>query len=211
MRKNYLLLFVFVFCTASSDAQTIYFLTGKNYSTYDLKYQGESANTSIKKGEGDSYEIGVSFPIPVARLQFDNPLNYSVGLTLNQYNAEAGDETKSYSWKTEYIGVQNSIIYSFIKSNHLDLAVKGAFNFGTMLYGNQKINNSTYDLKSYDEFTGLVFRPSFGLQAKCNLSEYGYLSLGYDYSKSFNLSNETSKKLYLKTHQILFGIHFELY
>jgi hypothetical protein len=80
-----------------------------------------------------------------------------------------------------------------------------------MLYGNQKINNSTYDLKSYDEFTGLVFRPSFGLQAKCNLSEYGYLSLGYDYSKSVNLSNETSKKLFFKTHQILFGIHFELY
>jgi hypothetical protein len=211
MIKNCLLLFLFVLCVATSDAQTICFFTGKNYTTYDLKYDGEYANTLEKKGEGDSYEIGVSFPIPVARLQFDNPLNYSIGLTLNQYNAEAGNENNSYLWKTEYLGVQNTIAYSFIKSNHLDLAVKGGFNFGTMLYGNQKNNNSTYDLKAYDEFTGLVFRPSLGLQVKCNLSEYGYLSIGYDYSKSVNLSNETSKKLFFKTHQILFGIHFELY
>lgn len=211
MKKKYILLVFFAVFTTSLYSQTVYFFTGKNYTTFDLRYQGESANSSLKKGEGDSYEIGVSIPIPVSRLPFDNPLSYCVGLTLNQYNAEAGDETKSYSWKTEYLGVQNSIVYSFIKSDHLDLAVKGGLNFSSLLYGNQKINNANYDLKKYDEFTGIVFTPSLGIQAKCNLSEYGYLSLGYNYSKSINLSNDTSKKLAFKTHQILFGIHFELY
>lgn len=211
MKKKYLVLFLFVCCNTGIYAQTIYLLTGKNNTTFDLEFQGISANSFVKKGEGNSYEIGFSFPISITRLEFDNPLHYSLGLTLNQFNAEVGNENNSYSWITEYIGIQNSIGYSIIKSNHLDLALKGSFNFETMLFGNQKINNSTYDLKDYDEFTGLVFRPALGIQAKCNLSEYGYLSLGYNYSKSFNLSNDTLKKLYLKTHQVLFGIHFELF
>ncbi len=211
MKKNHVLLVIFIVFATPFYAQTVYFFTGKNYTTFDLRYEGESANSSLKKGEGDAYEIGLSLPVPVTRLPFDNPLNYYVGLTLNQYNAEAGDETKSYSWKTDYLGVQNSIVYSFIKSDHLDLAVKGGLNFSSLLSGNQKINNATYDLKKYDEFTGIVFTPSIGIQAKCNLSEFGYLSLGYNYSKSNNLSNETSKKLAFKTHQILFGVHFELY
>lgn len=210
MRKIQLLLLL-LFTIVSTQAQEIYLFTGKNYTTFKLRNEGESVNPFDKSGEGSSYEIGVSIPIPITRLAFDNPLNYNLGLTLNQYNAEAGNEANSYEWKTEYLGIQNSIAYSLIKSNHLDLAVKGGFNFGTMLYGKQKINNSQYDLKNQKEFTGVVFTPSLGLQAKCNLSEYGYLSLGYNYSESTNLSNTTSKKLTLKAHQVLFGIHFEIY
>ncbi len=210
MKKNQLVL-LFLFTIGSIQSQEIYLFTGKNYTTYKLRNEGESANPFDKSGSGSSYEIGVSLPIPVSRLAFDNPLNYNLGLTLNQYNAEAGNIANLYEWKTEYVGLQNSIVYSFIKSNHLDLAVKGGFNFGTMLSGNQKINNSYYDLKSQKDFTGVVFTPSLGVQAKCNLSEYGYLSLGYNYLASTNLSNNTPKKLTLKTHQILFGIHFEIY
>lgn len=211
MKKINLLLLLFISIGTVVNAQDVYFFTGKNYTTYDLKNQGESVNNFTKKGEGSSYEIGFSLPISVTRLVFDNPLNYSVGLTLNQYNAEAGNATNSYDWKTEYIGIQNSINYSVIKSNHVDLAIKGGLNFSTMISGNQKINNSKYNLFEYKEFTGVVFTPSLGLRAKCNLSEYGYLSLGYNYSSSFNLSNETQKKLTFRTHQVLFGIHFELY
>ena len=209
--KKLQLLFLFLFAVGTTQAQEIYLFTGKNYTTFKLRNEGESTNSFDKSGSGSSYEIGVSLPIPVSRLAFDNPLNYNVGLTLNQYNAEAGNIANSYEWKTEYVGIKNSIVYSFIKSNHLDLAVKGGFNFCTMLSGNQKINNSYYDLKSQKDFSGVVFTPSLGLQAKCNLSEYGYLSLGYNYSESTNLSNSSSKKLTLKTHQVLFGIHFEIY
>lgn len=210
MKKNQLVL-LFLFTIGSIQSQEIYLFTGKNYTTYKLRNEGESANPFDKSGSGSSYEIGVSLPIPVSRLAFDNPLNYNLGLTLNQYNSEAGNIANLYEWKTEYVGLQNSIAYSFVKSNHLDLAVNGGFNFGTMLSGNQKINNSYYNLRSQKDFKGIVFTPSLGLRAKCNLSEYGYLSLGYNYSESTNLSNSSSKKLTLKTHQVLFGIHFELY
>lgn len=211
MKKVTLLLF-FVLCVNFLQAQEIYFLTGKNYTTYKLKYNGsETVNSLPKKGGGDSYEIGLAIPIKVQRLAFDNNLNYTVGLTLNQYNAEAGDTTNNYEWKTEYIGVQNALVFSFVKTDHVDLSVKGGVNVSTLLYGNQKINNSRFDLTNQKDFNGIIFSPLVGLQAKCNLSEYGYLSLGYNYSKSINLTNDTDKKLSFLINQVVFGISFQLY
>ena len=141
MRKiTLILLFLFI---GNIYSQEIYFLTGKNYTNYKIRYNGsETVNGLEKKGEGDSYEIGLAFPIKVKRLAFDNNLNYTVGLTLNHYNAEAGDLANNYEWKSEYVGIQNALVYSFIKSNHLDLAVKGGFNMSTIVSGSQKINNS---------------------------------------------------------------------
>lgn len=193
-------------------SQEIYFLTGKNYTNYKIRYNGsETVNGLEKKGEGDSYEIGLAFPIKVKRLAFDNNLNYTVGLTLNHYNAEAGDLANNYEWKSEYVGIQNALVYSFIKSNHLDLAVKGGFNMSTIVSGSQKINNSRLALTNQKDFKGIVVSPLLGIQAKCNLSEYGYLSLGYNYSRSINLTNNTDKKLSFLTNQVVFGISFELY
>jgi hypothetical protein len=210
--KKITLLLLFLFLVNTAYSQQIYFLTGKNYTKYKIRYNGsETVNGLEKKGEGDSYEIGFAIPIKVQRLAFDNNLNYTVGLTLNQYNAESGDIANNNTWKTEYIGVQNALVYSFVKSNHLDVAVKGGVNVATMLHGNQTINNSRFNLSNQKDFNGVVVSPLLGLQAKCNLSEYGYLSLGYNYSKSFNLTNDTNKKVSFLTNQIVFGISFELY
>lgn len=210
--KKITLVLLFLFTICQGYSQEIYFLTGKNYTNYKVRYNGsETVNPLTKKGEGDSYEIGLAIPIKVQRLDFDNNLNYTVGLTLNQYNAEAGDLANNYVWKTEYIGVQNALVYSFVKSNHLDLAVKGGVNVATMLYGNQTINNSRFDLSNQKDFNGILVSPLLGLQAKCNLSEYGYLSLGYNYSRSLSLTNDTNKKVSFLTNQIVFGISFELY
>lgn len=210
MRKiTLILLFLFI---GNIYSQEIYFLTGKNYTNYKIRYNGsETVNGLEKKGEGDSYEIGLAFPIKVKRLAFDNNLNYTVGLTLNHYNAEAGDLANNYEWKSEYVGIQNALVYSFIKSNHLDLAVKGGFNMSTIVSGSQKINNSRLALTNQKDFKGIVVSPLLGIQAKCNLSEYGYLSLGYNYSRSINLTNNTDKKLSFLTNQVVFGISFELY
>lgn len=210
--KKITLLLLFLFLVNTAYSQQIYFLTGKNYTNYKIRYNGsETVNGLEKKGEGDSYEIGFAIPIKVQRLAFDNNLNYTIGLTLNQFNAESGDIANNYTWKTEYIGVQNALVYSFVKSNHLDVAVKGGVNVATMLHGNQTINNSRFNLNNQKDFNGVVVSPLLGLQAKCNLSEYGYLSLGYNYSRSINLTNDTNKKVSFLTNQIVFGISFELY
>jgi hypothetical protein len=211
MRKIILLL-LFLFLVNMGYSQEIYFLTGKNYTNYKIRYNGsETVNSLEKKGEGDSYEIGLAIPIKVQRLAFDNNLNYTVGLTLNQYNADAGDQANNYEWKSEYVGIQNTLVYSFVKSDHLELAVKGGFNAATIISGSQKINNSRLGLTNQKDFNGIVISPLLGIQAKCNLSEYGYLSLGYNYSSSINLTNDTNKKLSFLTNQVVFGISFELY
>ena len=210
--KKILITVLFTLTMLQGYTQEIYFLTGKNHTNYKIRYTGsELINNLEKKGDGDSYEIGLALPIKVQRLAFDNNLNYTIGLTLNQYNAVAGDLANNYIWKTEYIGIQNALIYSFVRSNHIDLALKGGINLSTMLYGNQTINNSRFNLNNQRDCNGLVLTPVLGIRAKCNLSEYGYLSLGYNYSKSTNLTNDTNKKLSFLTHQILFGISFELY
>lgn len=210
--KKLTLLLLLLFSIQYGYSQEIFFLTGKNYTNYKIRYNGsESVNGLEKKGEGDSYEIGLAIPIKVQRLDFDNNLNYTIGLTINQYNAEAGDQANNYEWKSEYVGIQNALVYSFIKSDHLDLAVKGGVNVATMLHGNQTINNSRFNLNNHKDFNGVIVSPLMGIQAKCNLSEYGYLSLGYNYSRSISLTNDTNKKVSFLTNQIVFGISFELY
>lgn len=210
--KKITLLFFISFLFNSVCAQEIYFLTGKNYTSYQLKYEGSSnVNPLEKRGNGDSYEIGFAIPIKVQRLNFDNNFNYTIGLTLNQHNANAGDGINNFVWDTDYVGLKNSLVFSFIKTNKLDLAVRAGVNAATLLQGSQTINNSRFDLKDQKDFNGFVLFPAAGLQAKCNLSEYGYLSLSYNYSKSFSLTNKTDKKLTMTTNQILFGISFELY
>lgn len=211
MRKLTLLL-LFMFALNTSNAQEIYFLTGKNFTQYKVTYNGtETVNALDKKGVGDSYEMGYAFRIGAQKLAFDNNLDYRVGITLNQYNAVGGDNINNFTWNTEYIGIQNSIKYSFIDRDRLDLSLKLGVNAATMIYGTQLLNNSRLDLKNAKDFTGVVVSPSAGLEAKCNLSEYGYLSIGYNYFKSFNLTNNTEKKTSFLTHQIVFGISFEVF
>lgn len=210
--KKLIFTLLFTLTVSGVYSQEIYFLTGKNYTTYQLRYQGtETLNQLDKKGSGSSYEIGLAIPIKVQRLAFDNNLDYIVGLNLNQFNASAGNQTNHYGWDTEYIGITNALKFSFVQTDHVELAVKGGFTTSTLLSGNQKINNSKFNLDNQKDFNGIIMSPLLGLQAKCNLSEYGYLSLGYNYSRSFSLTNTTEKKLFFLNHQIVFGISFELY
>jgi hypothetical protein len=210
--KKLIFILLFTLIVSGVYSQEIYFLTGKNYTTYQLRYQGaETVNQLDKKGSGSSYEIGLALPIKVQRLAFDNNLDYIVGLNLNQFNASAGNQNNHYSWDTEYIGITNALKFSFVQTNHVEISVKGGFTTATLISGSQKIKNFKFDLHNQKDFNGIILSPLLGLQAKCNLSEYGYLSLGYNYSRSFSLTNTTEKKLSFLNHQILFGISFELY
>lgn len=204
-----------LFCILTMNAiqaQEVYFLTGRNFTNYQLRYNGtETINHLDKKGTGSNYEIGLALPIKIQRLSFDNNLDYIVGLNLNQFNASAGNQNNLYEWETEYIGITNALKFSFIQTDHVDIAVKGGFTTSTIVSGSQKINNSKFNLDNQKDFNGIIMSPLLGLQAKCNLSEYGYLSLGYNYSRSYSLTNSTEKKLSFLNHQVAFGISFELY
>jgi outer membrane protein OmpA-like peptidoglycan-associated protein len=105
------------------------------------------------------------------------------------------------------VGINNSLYYSIFKNNSFDIAAKAGLGLATLGYGKQEINGTFYDLSSQKEFSGLLVEPSVGLQIKCIITKSVYFSLGYNYLKSFNVSNSTPEKLSFTTNQFQLGIH----
>lgn len=197
-----LLLIGFLCFFESLYSQEFYFYTGKNFSNYDFK---SSANNSglLQSGIGDSYEMGYSVPLE------NDKFSYAVGLGLNEYNAVGSDSANSFSWNTQYLSVQNRISYLILLSNKFNLGLNGGLGLATLIYGKQEVNGTYYNLSSQKEFSGLFIQPGLGLETQYKMYWNGYLSLGYTFSKSVNLTNTTDEKLGFNTHQIQFGLHFE--
>ena len=135
-------------------------------------------------------------------------LKYAIGLNLNEYNAIGGNTVSSYSWNTQYLGVQNTFSIAFLKASGLEASANAGLGINTLIYGKQNINGQYLDLSSQKEFSGLWIAPKLGLQASYNVNNDINLSLGYGYSKSFNLSNSTAEKLSFNNNQIQFGVNF---
>jgi hypothetical protein len=202
MRKLLLLALV-VLSLQHIQAQEIYLQTGKNFTKYDYK-NNTGSSPNLQSGSGNFYEIGY-----VMTLNNEN-LKYSVGLSLNEYNAIGGDAFNSYSWNTQYMGIDNTFSIAFVNWNGLQASANGGLGISTLIYGKQNINGEYLDLASQKEFSGLWIAPKLGLTASYNVDNDIYLSIGYAYSKSFNMSNSSDEKLSFNNNQIQFGVHFIL-
>ena len=204
MKKLALLLTFFV-ATQTSFAQEVYFYTGKNFTTYDYKNSSGATNPNLKNGTGNFYELGYTKPLA------NEKINIHLGLALNEYNSVGGNNTNSYSWDTQYLGILSRLSYSLLdRRSSFDILPHLGINLGTIISGKQTINGTYFDLTKEKEFSGLLVTPSLGLQVKYNLSAYGYISLGYNYCKGFNLSNSTDQKLSFSTNQLQFGVHYAI-
>lgn len=203
MIKNYLLLIMLVF-SFQLFSQEVYFLAGSNITKYTFKSSEGVMTTPLQIGTGSSYEMGYSSPLQ------EDKIFYNLSMTLNDYNAVAGSPANSYNWQTKYIGVQNSVSFNFLVANNFQLVLKGGVDLATIIYGKQTANGVVYDLTRQDEFSGLLFSPFIGAQAKYQLNDFGFLSFGYSYSKSLNPLNASPDKLSFNTSQLQFGIHFNI-
>ena len=203
MRKLSLLIIVF-FVFTNCYSQEVYFLTGSNFTKYVFKSSNGAMTTQLESGTGSSYELGYSIPLK------NQKFSYCIGMTLNDYNALAGSPASSYKWETKYIGAQNSVSYNFNVSNNFVLSVNLGLNISTIIYGKQNSNGSIYDLRSQDEFSGFKILPFAGFSAKYSFNDLGYLSFGYQFSKSTSPFNNSEDKLSFNTNQLLFGIHFNI-
>ena len=199
MRKI-LILAVIVFSFQNMHSQEIYLLTGKNFTNYDYKSDA-STTPSLQAGSGNFYEIGYIMTMN------NQKLKYAIGMNLNEYNAIGGNSVSSYSWNTQYLGVQNTFSIAFVKKSGFQASANGGLGIATLIYGKQNINGEYLDLSSQKEFSGLWLAPKLGLQASYNVDNDIYLSLGYAYSKIFNVSNSTQEKLSFNNNQIQFGVH----
>lgn len=200
MRKLLLLALV-VLSFQNIHSQEIYLQTGKNYTQYDYK-SDTSSSPSLQAGSGNFYEIGYIMALN------NEKLKYAVGMSLNEYNAIGGNAVSSYSWNTQYMGIENTFSIAFVNWNGLRASANGGLGISTLIYGKQNINGEYLNLSSQKEFSGLWVAPKLGLTASYNVDNDIYLSLGYAYSKSFNLSNNSDEKLSFNNNQIQFGVHF---
>ena len=192
-------------CTLQSvHSQEVYFSAGKNFTTYDYKNSSGASNPNLKSGTGNFFELGYIKPLNHEKFA------YSVGLALNEYNNVGGNSVNSYTWNTQYLGVQGGFTYSILDRGDFDILPKFGLNMGTIISGKQTINGTNYDLTKEKEFSGLLITPSLGIQVKYNLSASGFISLGYSYCKGFNLSNSTDQKLSFNTNQLQFGVHYAI-
>lgn len=202
MKKIILLITFYILCQ-NSTAQEVYFYTGKNFTTYDFKNSSGSSNPNLKNGTGNFYELGYTKPLA------NEKINIHLGLALNEYNSVGGNNTNSYSWDTQYLGILSRLSYSLLdRRSSFDILPHLGINLGTIISGKQTINGTYFDLTKEKEFSGLLVTPSLGVQMKYNLAAAGYISLGYDYCKGINLSNSTTQKLGFSTSQLQFGIHY---
>ncbi|WP_396168718.1 outer membrane beta-barrel protein [Flavobacterium sp.] len=192
-----------VFCwLATAQAQEVYFSTGKNFTTYNFKNSSGNTNSNLKNGTGNFYEVGYIQP-------FENEkFSYSLGLALNEYNNTGGNSANSYSWETQYLGLQGGLMYSIVDRGNFDILPKLGLNMATIVSGKQSINGTYYDLTDEKEFSGLLVTPSIGVQIKYNLSSDGFISLGYNYCFGLNPTNATDQKLSFSTNQLQFGVHY---
>lgn len=202
--KKLLILIVIMCSIKVVHSQEVYFSTGKNFTTYDYKNSSGSSNPNLKSGTGNFFELGFIKPLK------NEKFAYSIGLALNEYNNVGGNSVNSYSWSTQYLGAQGGFTYSILERDDFNILPKFGLNLGTIISGKQTINGTYYDLTNEKEFSGLLITPSLGLQVKYNLSASGFISLGYNYCKGFNLSNSTDQKLSFNTNQLQFGVHYAI-
>jgi hypothetical protein len=184
-------------------AQEIYFQTGKNFTNYD--YEGNSSDSpNLQAGSGNFYEVAYVMTLN------NEKLKYAVGLSLNEYNAIGGDSSSSYSWNTQYMGIDNTFSIAFVNWNGLQASANGGIGISSLIYGKQNLNGQYLDLSSQKEFSGLWIAPKLGITGSYNVDNDIYLSFGYAYSKNFNVSNNSDEKLSFNNNQIQFGVHFVL-
>lgn len=204
MKKLAFFITLYIF-SQNSVAQEVYFYTGKNFTTYNFKNSTGSSNPNLKNGTGNFYELGFSKPLS------NEKINLNLGLALNEYNSVGGNSSNSYSWNTQYLGIQSHVSYSLLKDRSgFDILPKIGINLGSIISGKQTINGTYFDLTKEKEFSGLLVTPSAGIEVKYNLAAAGYISLGYNYSKGINLSNSTEQKLGFSNSQLQFGIHYAI-
>lgn len=200
--KLKLLLISCVLCFQFGLSQEMYLHIGKNFTTYDYKNSFGNSDSNVKSSSGNAYELGYDHG-------FKDKFTYSGSLTWNQYNAKGSNGVSLYAWNTNYVGIQNAISYTVLKTrNELEIKFKAGINTSIIINGEQLLNNRYYDLTQYDEFKGLIIQPLIGMQVKYLVTDYISLSLNYMLSKS--LPKTGTESLSFGTNQMQLGLHFPL-
>lgn len=202
--KQKLLTLLVLLTVYSVSSQEMSFTAATNFTQFNLKNPEAYVGTPLQLGTGSAYEIAYLLPSSKEKLM------YTFGLGLNDYNALAGTLANSYQWNTKYVGLRAGFEYEFVSINQFKFVPLVGMNFSTIVYGKQTTNGAVYDIRSNSEFSGLKLLPYIGFKAKYKIKDFGYLSLGYNHSVTFNPNLTNKEYLTISTNQIVFGLHFNV-
>jgi hypothetical protein len=191
------------------QSQELFFSTGKNFTSYDYKNSAGFSNPNLRSGDGSFYQAGMDFKLNKSAAS--SKVSYAISVIYNQFNAVGQTSTDNYSWKTNYLGIQNALNYTlFENSKSFKVNAKLGFASLTILKGEQYINNVRYDITKHEEFSGLTIQPNIGIDLQYAINQNIKISAGYEFSKALNVSNTSAEKLSFTNNQIHFGLHFPL-
>jgi hypothetical protein len=189
------------------QAQELFFSNGKNFTKYDYKNSFGNTNSNLRSGEGSFYQLGLDFKLNKST----DKLSYAVSVVYNQFNAEGGTSTANYSWKTNYLGIQNQLNYILFQDyDSFKVKTKLGCATSTIIKGEQNINNVIYDISKHEEFKGILLQPNIGIDFHYAINRDMEFSAGYEFSKAINVTNTSTEKLSFTNNQIHFGIHFQI-
>ena len=205
MIKKYLLLTLF-FSGCYVQAQEVFLTAGQNFTKYDYKNSLGVSNPNLRSGDGSFYQLGMAFNLG------SEELNYAVSLVYNQLNAVGGSSTSNYAWNTNYLGIQNELNYVLFQDyDSFKVKTKLGCATSTIIKGEQYINNVVYDISNQEEFKGILIQPNIGINFQYSLDRDIEFTVGYEFSKAFNVSNNSAEKLSFTNNQIHFGLLFPIY
>lgn len=190
MKKSFLLPFL-LFCFYSSSAQEVYFSHGKNITQF------ESLNTTVnqlplEKGIGNSFEIGFK-----SNYINETSFFYTLGFAYNQFNGLGKTDGLNMEWNTNYVGLNSTFNYSFIKSNRNTVSFKLGTSMQTIVYGKQEINQVQLDIVNNREFSGFNLGLQSGLVYDYKINSDFSVNAGYTYVHLFNLSENMPEKAFI--------------
>jgi len=201
-----------LFLMVNAHAQELYISTGKNSTNFDYKStNGSDENLDFRSGLGNNFEIGYTTTLRNERYV------YAIGLSYNEFNAQASVYATNYSWETKYLGIINKISYNLTNPDAnccfgLDINVffNAGLNTATLISGEQFINNFYYDVTNHEDFAGVLLQPFVGFSTQYKVSRNFKLNLGYNFSKSFNVLNDSDETISFNTSQIQLGFQLSL-
>lgn len=212
MKNLYFFLFL-IFVSTNIRAQEIYFSSGINTTNFDYQSSnGTDENLNFISGTGNYFEVGYVHGL------INYKLLYAIGFTYNEYNSKASNDATNYSWKTKYLGITNKISYNLSKeyiecSNYgsgLRTFISVGFNTSRLTSGEQYINNYYYNLVGTEDFSGIIIQPFAGINSQYNISRNFKITMGYNFSKSFALLNDSDEKISFNNHQFQLGFQISI-
>ena len=208
IKKHLLILLLFSGCFL--QAQEMFFTAGKNFTKYDYKNSLGVSNPNLRSGDGSFYQLGLAYNLNVFRTS--DEFTYAVSLVYNQLNAVGGSSVSNYAWNTNYLGIQNELNYILFQDyDSFKVKSKLGCATSTIIKGEQFINNVVYDISNQEEFKGILIQPNIGIDFHYSIDRALEISVGYEYSKAFNVSNNSPEKLSFTNNQIHLGLHFPIY